>query len=169
MSFLPIFVVAFLAIMAGNLTALTRGRIAARFADNPEEQARLATTLTVTVFFCVFVVFSALMSLFVLPQVLYAAPGPVTVLFPLGLLVLFGVAYLQARRYPSAISRQAAAGWRWGGAPGETEQMWEDATRARSWILALGFIPPLLVLGARVFFYGTLGSEADLPAGMLMG
>ena len=67
------------------------------------------------------------------------------------------------------MSRQAAAGWPWGGAPGETEQMWEDATRARSWILALGFIPPLLVLGARVFFYGTLGSEADLPAGMLMG
>ena len=107
MSFLPIFIVAFLAIMAGNLTALTRGWIAARFTDSPEEQAKLATTLTVTVFFGVFVVFSALMSLFVLPQVLYAAPGPVTVLFPLGLLVLFGVAYLQARRYPSAISRQA--------------------------------------------------------------
>lgn len=33
MSFLPTFMVAFLAIMAGNLIALTRGRIAARFAD----------------------------------------------------------------------------------------------------------------------------------------
>lgn len=169
MSFLPIFIGASLAIMAGNLAALTRGRIAARFAEDPEEQARLATTLTVTVFFCVFVVFSVLMSLFVLPEVLYAAPGPVTVLFPLGLLTVFGVAYLQARRFPSAMSRQAAAGWRWGGAPGETDQMWEDATRDRSWVLALGFIPPLLLLVARVFFYGALGSEAELSAAMLMG
>jgi hypothetical protein len=32
-SFLPIFIVAFLTIMAGNLAALTRGWIAARFAD----------------------------------------------------------------------------------------------------------------------------------------
>ena len=32
-SFLPTFMVAFLAIMAGNLIALTRGWIAARFAD----------------------------------------------------------------------------------------------------------------------------------------
>lgn len=41
--------------------------------------------------------------------------------------------------------------------------------RSRSWILVLGLTPPIAVLGVRAFLYGAMGSEADLPAGMLMG
>jgi hypothetical protein len=164
--FVPIFLVALAAIVAGNAIAFSRRRIAARFADGPEDTARLATTLTTTAFFGVFVVFSTIMSLFIGQQVLYAASGPVTIIFPVFLLLVFGGAYVQARYFPSGISRQMSASWRWGGAEEETPELWEAAFRARSWILALGVIPPLLVLLARLFAYGALGDQGDLPTDM---
>lgn len=63
---------------------------------------------------------------------------------------------------------QAHRGWRIGAARGETAEIYAEVFRARSWILALGLAGPVLVLPARVFFFGAPDEVGQMPAGMLL-
>lgn len=56
-----------------------------------------------------------------------------------------------------------------GAALGETPKFCAEAFCARSRILAPGLTGPVLVLLARVFYFGALGGVGHMPAGMLPG
>jgi hypothetical protein len=160
--------VLFVVVGVNIVLTLGRGQIAPRLAAGPQEVPRVSTSLAVTSFHIAIAGMSVLFTVMLAYQVLYANSSVVTDFGPVVALALFAAFWAQARYFSGAMARQVHRGWRIGAADGETVQLWEETFRARSWILALGMIGPVLVLLARVFLYGALGTVEEMPAGMLL-
>lgn len=158
----------FIVITANIVLTLVRRPIAARLASDPQETPRAAAALAVTSFHVAILAMSVVFTVMLMLQVLYANPSRVTTIGPVVALVLFTVFYAQARYLPEKMARSVHRSWRIGAARGETAEIYAEVLRARSWILALGLVGPVLVLLARVFFFGALGDVGQMPAGMLL-
>ena len=158
----------FLVVTANIVLTLARRPIAARLAPTPQEIPKVAASLAVTSFHVAILAMSVVFTVMLMLQVLYANPSRETDIGPVVALVLFAVFYAQARYLPEKMAHSVHRGWRIGAAPGETAEIYAAVFRARSWILALGLIGPVLVLLARVFFFGALGDVEQMPAGMLL-
>ncbi|MFI7744746.1 hypothetical protein [Kocuria rhizosphaericola] len=158
----------FIVVTANIVLTLARRPIAARLASDPRETPRVAASLAVTSFHVAILSMSAVFTVMLMTQVLYANPSTFATVAPVGALVVFAVFYAQSRYMSEKMAHSVHRGWRIGAAPGETAEIYAEVFRARSWILALGLIGPVLVLLARVFFFGALGDVGQMPAGMLL-
>lgn len=160
----PLFVV----VLTNIVLTLARRPIAARLASDPQETPKVAVALAVTSFHVAILAMSVVFTVMLMLQVLYANPSRVTSVGPVVALVLFAAFYAQARFMSEKMADQAHRGWRIGAARGETAEIYAEVFRARSWILALGLVGPVLVLLALVFFFGALGDVGQMPSGMLL-
>jgi ABC-type multidrug transport system fused ATPase/permease subunit len=158
----------FLIVLVNIVLTLARRPVAARLTSDPQETPKVAASLAVTSFHVAILSMSVVFTVMLMLQVLYANPSRVTSIGPVVALVLFAVFYAQARYLPEKLADQAHRGWRIGAAPGETAEIYAEVFRARSWILAMGLIGPVLVLLVQVFFFGALGDVGQMPAGMLL-
>ena len=158
----------FLVVTANIVLTLARRPIAARLSSTPREVPKVAVSLAVTSFHVAILAMSVVFTVMLMLQVLYANPSVFATVAPVGALALFAIFYAQARFVSEKMARSVHRSWRIGAARGETAEIYAEVFRARSWILALGLIGPVLVLLARVFFFGALGDVGQMPAGMLL-
>jgi hypothetical protein len=161
----------FLVVTANIVLTLARRPIAARLSSTSREVPKVAASLAVTSFHFAILTMSVVFTVMLMLQVLYANPSAFPTVAPVGALALFAIFYAQARFMPEETARSVHRSWRIGAARGETVEIYAEVFRARSWILALGLIGLVLVLVlvARVFFFGALGDVGQMPAGMLLG
>ncbi|MGQ1798082.1 hypothetical protein ACT4S5_13230 [Kocuria oceani] len=158
----------FLVVTANIVLTLARRPIAARLASSTEERPTVAVSLAVTSFHVAILAMSLAFTVMLMIQVLYANPSTFATSAPVGALAVFAVSYAQARFMSDKMARSVHRSWRIGADPGETVEIYAEVFRARSCILALGLIGPMLVLLARVAFFGALGDVGQMPAGMLL-
>ena len=158
----------FLVVTANIVLTLARRPITARLTSDPEEWPKVAASLAATSFHVAIVAMSLVFTAMLMIQVLSADPSRVTNVGPVVVLAVFAGFYAQPRYLPEKMAGQARRGWRIGAVRGESVEIYAELFRARSRILALGLIGPVLVLLARVFFFGALGDVEQMPAGMLL-
>lgn len=151
--------------LATVVLTLARAPVAARLAKTPDDVPRVAVSLAVTSFHLAMVAASLFLAFITTVQVLYADPDPTVVIAPILGTSFFAYAYFMARyrsHYLGRLSHQ-----QWGGAAaGETAELYAQAYRERAWIVSCAVAPLIVVLIARLLFFGALGTVDEMPAGM---
>ncbi|GAA1749857.1 hypothetical protein [Kocuria aegyptia] len=166
---IAVMVPVFIVVTANIVLTLARRPIAARLASGPQEAPKVAASLAVTSFHVAILAMSVVFTVMLMTQVLHVSqPVGLRHVAPVAALVVCAVFYAQARFMAEKTADQAHRDRRIGAARGETAEIYAEMFRARSWILALGLIGPVLVLLVRVFFFGVLGDVGQMPAGMLL-
>ena len=151
--------------LANVVLTLARAPVAARLAKTPQDVPRVAVSLAVTSFHLAMVAMSLFLTFITTVQVLYADPNPMVVIAPILGMMFFTYGYLMARYRSQYMGRLSHQQWI-GGAAGETAELYAQAYRERAWIVGWAVAPLVLVLIARLVFFGALGTVNEMPAGM---
>ena len=151
--------------LANVVLTLARAPVAARLAKTPEDVPRVAVSLAVTSFHLSMVAMSLFLTFITTVQVLYADPDPTVVIAPILGALFFAYGYLMARFRSQYLGRLSHRQWV-GGAAGETAELYAQVYRERAWIVSWAVAPLILVLIARLVFFGAPGIVDEMPAGM---
>lgn len=151
--------------LANVVLTLARAPVAARLARTPEDVPPVAISLAVTSFHLTMVAMSLFLAFMTTVQVLYADPDPIVYIAPVLGTLFFTYAYLMARYRSQYMGRLSHQQWV-GGAAGETAELYAQVYRQRAWILGWAVAPLILVLIARLVFFGALGTVDEMPPGM---